>query len=102
MDVTLKIVGSIDLPTRAEVLSRLEALAQGTSSPEATASWAVQFVTADERGLRQNITDWAVWEALKLVAGADIRRTSSERLYGPEDFQQWAAELSAAPSGRGG
>jgi hypothetical protein len=93
----MKIVGTMELPSRAEILARLAALRSGALSREDASAWAEHFVTADERGYHQRITDWAAWEALKWLMGADLNGGDRAYLHGEADFDDWAKSLASAP-----
>ncbi|WEZ82275.1 hypothetical protein P6U16_14010 [Rhizobium sp. 32-5/1] len=91
-------VSYVDLPSRVEVIERLTALAEGRSSPEDTAKWAWHWLVIDETpGFDVRIHDWAVWDALKLLSGADAHGWDRPYLYGEKDFVDWLKELTDAP-----
>ncbi|MGB7656601.1 MAG: hypothetical protein WBL74_14095 [Novosphingobium sp.] len=89
----------IPIPSRAETLSKLEALANDLLSREEASRWAEEWVLADHvPGRDVQIDDWAVWESLKLILGADLDGGDRKYLHGREDFVAWAEALqSAAP-----
>ena len=88
----------VPLPSRAETLSRLEALAEGRLSREEASDWAVRWIIADEvPGTDVLIDDWGVWRALGAIAGADMHGGDRPYLYAEQDFIAWAEELRIAP-----
>jgi hypothetical protein len=94
---TMKIVGRIDLPSRDEVLTHIRGLRTGGLSPEQVSNWAAGYVTSDQKGIEPRIEDWAVWEMLITLQGADLHGGDRPHLYGAEDFASWEQELKAAP-----
>ena len=76
-------------PSRTEVAHRLQGLAEGVFSRGEVASWAKQWVLADD----PQVSDRAVWRALQSMSGADLISTDRPFLYGPEDFRAWLQEL---------
>jgi hypothetical protein len=94
----MKSVASIvDLPARSEVLERLAALADGRSSPDEVSRWASAWLLADQiPGTAVRVVDWPVWEAIKLMAGADLQVKPGSYLHGTDDFRAWLAKLQTA------
>lgn len=87
----------IPIPSRAETLSKLEALANDLLSREEVSRWAEKWVLADQiSGVDVQINDWAVWESLKLMLGADLDGGDRQYLHGQEDFRAWAEALQSA------
>ncbi len=89
---------TIDLPSRDETLAKMDQLRDGLVSPEDASDWARKWIVADQEGIEVRIEDWAVWDALMVLFGCDMKH-GNERpyLHGQEDFAAWAAELRAAP-----
>ena len=88
----------LDLPTRSKVLSRLTDLTDGSLSPENASTWAETWLLIDQMpGVGVQIRDWPVWEAIKLLAGADLLAEPGTYLHAPEDFRDWHAQLRDAP-----
>ncbi|HEV7504862.1 MAG TPA: DNA-binding protein [Thermoanaerobaculia bacterium] len=79
-------------PERAEVEKVLEDLIAGRCSREEAADWAVRWVIADD----PDVEDDAVWEALGVLAAADLKTTDRPYLYEEADFRQWLADLRVA------
>ena len=90
-----------EIPTRAEVARRLTALIQDDSAEAraAAADWAGEYIRFDDPQIYPEIKEPALWEAIGLIASADLISTDRPFLYGPEDFASWQAELLAAPGG---
>lgn len=92
------VVTQVELPTRSEVLTKLAALADGSLSPGNAGKWAETWLHADKTpGTDVKIEDWPVWEALKLLGGADLQNEPGSYLHGPRDFQNWLESLRGAP-----
>ena len=88
----------IALPTRSVVISKLADLASGNLSPEDASSWAGKWLLIDRTpGADVQIKDWPVWEALKLLAGADLLAEPGTYLHSSKDFQDWHQQLRNAP-----
>jgi hypothetical protein len=88
----------VDLPTRSAVLSRLADLTAGSLSPGDASTWADTWLLADQtEGTDVQINDWPVWEALKLLAGADLLAEPGTYLHGAGDFRDWLEQLRNAP-----
>lgn len=91
-------VTKVDLPTRSAILSRLASLVSGELSPDDASNWAATWLIADHTpGTDVQIGDWPAWEAIKLLAGADLQVEPGCYLYGTEDFEVWLEDLKAAP-----
>jgi hypothetical protein len=80
------------LPTREETASVLRRLAAKSLSSEDASSWAVSILQNKD----VSVTDWAVWEALKNIGGADLRNPDGTYLYKIDDFSSWLADLLEA------
>ena len=79
-------------PTFSEVEAKLTALIAGHISRDEADRWAGQWVYASE------LTEMppAVWSALLLLAGCDLRHGPGEDyLHTVEQFEEWLAELRA-------
>jgi hypothetical protein len=71
-------------------------LLRGDVSREDLATWARQWVAADDPG----VADRAVWSALKHLAGADLLAGPSEYLHGEDDIHAWIDEVEVADEPR--
>ncbi|SDS63326.1 hypothetical protein SAMN04489812_2509 [Microlunatus soli] len=80
------------VPDRDSVRERLLALLSGRMSREEVADWANPWVTADD----PSIEDSVVWEALKELAGADLKVSPSAYLHGEDDFHAWLDAIETA------
>jgi hypothetical protein len=88
----------VALPTRSAVLSKLADLADGNLSPEDASAWAETWLLIDQTpGADVQIKDWPVWEALKVLAGADLQAEPGTYLHGSKDFLDWLQQLRNAP-----
>jgi hypothetical protein len=77
------------LPSREEVLLKLDNLCSGEETREQVSTWAVSITNDDKVCL----TDESVWEVLEWLGGADLLTPDREYLYGVSDFKAWRAEL---------
>jgi len=75
------------------VLSRLEDLVAGRQTREEAANWAAEWVNDTDD---VKVDDFAVWEALTAILGADLISTDRPYLYGPSDFADWAERLRSS------
>jgi hypothetical protein len=92
------IVKMVDLPSRSSVLDKLAALADDSISPDEASQWAETWLLVDQTpGTDVKIDDWPVWEALKLIAGADLQVEPGSYLHGTDDFRAWHESLRTAP-----
>lgn len=73
-------------PDREQVEAKLADLASGKITREEAAAWADRYDL-------DAINDESVFDALELLAGADMISTDRPYLYGPEDFRAWLAEF---------
>lgn len=90
---------TVDLPSREETLGRMDQLRDGLLSPEEVSDWARFWIVADHDGTEVRIEDWAVWDALMVLFGCDMRDgLDRPHLYDREDFAAWAENLRAAPT----
>jgi hypothetical protein len=78
-------------PSRVEVEEHLAALAEGRLSPEEVSDWARPFVVDDST--HPTPMDWAVWQGLEALIGADLRVTPNDYLHGVADFEKWLADF---------
>lgn len=76
-------------PTRAEVRERILALIGGDESRQQASDWAAQWVRLPD----PNIEDAAVWQAIKRLAGADLRSSKTTYLHTESDFLAWLKDL---------
>ena len=88
------------VPTRAELVARPRALAEGFATREEVARFALPYILYDDPQLYPEVADPAVWNALQQLVGAALPTTDREFLHGPEDFASWLAELESPSAGR--
>ena len=79
----------IVLPTRDDLISKIESLMHNTETREAVAAWAMAVIDDDAI----DVTDARVWEVLKNLGGADLLCNDRPYLYTNEDFAEWVIEL---------
>jgi len=92
------VVTIVNLPARSEILSKVAALTDGSISPDEASNWAQRWLLADQTpGTEVRIVDWPAWEAIKLLAGADLQVEAGSYLHGRDDFRHWLKNLQAAP-----
>ena len=77
------------MPTRDDLIWRLQRLCSGQESRETVAAWAMSFVLDDS--LR--VTDRLVWDVLKKLDAVDLPTSDREFLYTVTDFKEWLSEL---------
>ena len=66
----------------------------GSESRESVSTWAMTWVAAEGD---PGVKDAAVWEALTLLGGIDLRHGLDEPyLHSPEQIAGWLAELERA------
>lgn len=82
----------VKAPKRSEVHYKLVQLLRGDLRREEVASWAGQWVLAESH----DVSNEAVWEALKRLAGADLRIGPDDYLHTEKDFHAWLDELENA------
>ncbi|MBU2370214.1 MAG: hypothetical protein KKF14_20855 [Alphaproteobacteria bacterium] len=86
------------MPPRLVILSKLAALVDGHLSPADASKWADTWLLADQTsGTDVRIEDWPAWEAIKLLAGADLQASPGAYLHGVADFRDWFETLRLAP-----
>lgn len=78
-------------PDRAEVRQRLLDLLGGRASREEVADWASTWVTQDDPAVEDPI----VWNALRDLAGADLKVNPVDYLHGEVDFHEWLDQVEA-------
>lgn len=72
-------------PSRDHVAGQIRQLVDREQTPHEVGEWASQWVVAPEPG----VEDPVVWLGLTLLAGASVRVSESELLYGDEDYRSW-------------
>lgn len=77
------------MPTRDELIGRLQRLCSGQESREDVAAWAMSII--DDDSLR--VTDQLVWDVLKRLGAVDLPAPDREFLYTVIDFKEWLSEL---------
>ena len=80
---------ALSMPTRDELIGRLQRLCSGEESREDIATWAMLII--DDDCLR--VTDQLVWDVLKRLGGVDLPASDREFLYTVTDFKEWLSEL---------
>lgn len=78
-------------PDRAEVRQRLLDLLSGRASREEISAWASAWVTQDA----PDVEDLIVWNALRDLAGADLKVSPVDYLHGENDFHEWLDRVEA-------
>lgn len=78
-------------PGRAEVRQRLLDLLGGRASREDIADWASTWVTQGDPA----IDDLLVWNALRELAGVDLKVNQIDYLHGEDDFHEWLDRVEA-------
>lgn len=78
-------------PDRAEVRQRLLDLVAGRASREEVATWASTWVIQDDPA----VDDPIVWNALRDLAGADLKVNPVDYLHGEADFHEWLDRVEA-------
>lgn len=79
-------------PSRELVHQRLVDLLAGRATREVVADWAAKWI----REPATAVEDPVVWEALKELAGADLRVSPSEYLHSEPDYHAWLDKLELA------
>lgn len=80
---------SLDPPSREVLRTRLLDLLAGRATREEVADWAVEWV----RDPMPDVQDPIAWEALKQLAGADLRVSPTDYLHSEVDFHSWLDQL---------
>lgn len=80
---------SSEMPTKDDVVHKLESLVRGDLSREEASNWARAWITRLDE-----VSDPEVRRAIDSLYGADSPSTDRPYLYAREDFEQWLAELS--------
>ena len=84
------------VPSRAELTARIERLIRAELSRAEASDWAAEFLLYDDPQIYPEISDEAVWCALKQLSGADLLVSERVYLHDENDFASWLAELRAA------
>jgi hypothetical protein len=77
------------MPTRDDLLRKLEGLCAGTETRDEVSEWATAII--DDSSLK--INDQVVWQVLKRLGAVDLIASDRDYLYTIEDFEEWRAEL---------
>lgn len=77
------------MPTRDELIRKLQCLCTRQESRDAIAVWAMSIIDDDS----MVITDELAWDILKRLGAADLPATDREFLYTVVDFEDWRSEL---------
>lgn len=78
------------MPTRDDLIGRLQHLCSGRESREDVAAWAMSII--DDDTLR--VTDRLVWDVLIRLGAVDLPAPDREFLYTVTDFKEWLSELA--------
>lgn len=83
--------GDLDAaPSRADVREKLQALLEDGDRREEIANWAAAWI----RARNPRVEDGKVWEALKRLAGADLRASRESYLHSCADFRDWLRDIT--------
>ena len=77
------------IPTRDDLLERLQHLCSGQEARANVAAWAVSII--DDDSLR--VSDRLVWKFIKRLGAVDLRAPDREFLYTDTDFKEWLSEF---------
>lgn len=77
------------LPSRQELLRKLDSLCSGAETRDQVAEWAMSIIDDDDI----RVTDKAAWRVLEGLGAADLPAPGRDYLYTSEDFKAWKAEL---------
>lgn len=80
------------IPTREVLRKRLTDLLTGRLTREEVANWAGEWV----RQQAPAVEDFVAWEALRELAGADLRSSPMDYLHDESDFHAWLDRLEGA------
>jgi hypothetical protein len=67
----------------------------GRATREQVADWAARWI----REAAPAVEDPLTWQALKELAGADLRTSPTDYLHGESDFHAWLDALEVADEG---
>jgi len=82
------------IPSKNELIFKIEDLLIEKISREEIASWAIEYVTYDNPQIYPEINDEIIFETIKNLSGADLTATDRPYLFGVEDFEEWLKELA--------
>jgi len=77
------------LPSREELLRKLDSLCAGTETRKQIAEWAMSIIDDDD----VRVTDKVAWRVLEGLGAADLPAPDRDYLYTTEDFKAWETEL---------
>lgn len=77
------------LPTRDDVILKIDAMRCATETRPDVANWAMAIINDDTI----DIIDAPVWKIIKNLGGADLVGDDGQYLFVDEDFLDWMAEL---------
>lgn len=77
------------LPTRDDVIIKIEAMRCATETRSDVAAWAMAIIDDDT----VDVTDARVWKVLKSLGGADLVGDDRPFLFTDEDFAAWKSDL---------
>lgn len=87
-------MGAPPEPSRSQVADVFAAVLGGSMSRAEASRWAAPWVGAVDSG----VGDTAVWKALKLLGGIDLRHGPDEPyLHDDEQIESWRSDLLRAP-----
>ena len=76
---------ALPAPDRAQVRLLLMDLLSGRATREDAATWASRWVTEDD----PDVDDPIVWNALRDLAGADLKVSPVDYLHSDTDIHEW-------------
>jgi hypothetical protein len=77
------------MPTRGDLIIKLQRLCSGQESRQDIAAWAVSIIDDDS----MRVTDRLVWDVLKRLGAVDLPAPDREFLYTIADFKEWISDL---------
>jgi len=83
---------SRSMPTREDLIEKLQCLCSSEESRAEVAAWAVSII--DDDSLR--VTDRLVWDVLTRLGAVDLPAPDRDFLYTVVDFREWQFELSCS------
>lgn len=77
------------MPTRDDLIEKLQHLCSGDETRVAIANWATSII--DDDSLR--VTERSIWGVLVRLGAVDLPASDREFLYSVSDFENWKSEL---------
>lgn len=78
-----------DLPSKVELIEKLDDLCLESESRDQVARWAMSYLEDDN----VRPTDKIVWRILEGLGAVDLPAPDRDYLYTSNDFKAWKAEL---------